>query len=39
MARRNKYISDLGRGGGAIEIGQRQVAIEQRREALIMADE
>ncbi|CAI8744557.1 hypothetical protein EMIT0P100_140123 [Pseudomonas sp. IT-P100] len=38
MARRNKYISDLGRGGGAIEIGQRQVAIEQRREALVVAD-
>src|SRR5689334_18521257 len=39
MARRNKYISNLGRGGGAIEIGQRQVAIEQRREALIVTDE
>src|SRR3990167_10351129 len=39
MARRNKYISNLERGGGAIEIGQRQIAIEQRRQALVMADE
>src|SRR3546814_4783315 len=39
MARRNKYISDLEWRGGAIEIGQREVAVEQRRQALVMADE
>src|SRR5450830_341413 len=38
MARRNKYISNLCGRGGAIEFGQRQVAIEQRRQALVMAD-
>src|SRR5471030_981218 len=38
MARRNKYISNLCGRGGAIEFGQRQVAVEQRREALVMAD-
>ena len=39
MARRNKYISNLCGDGGAIEFGQRQAAVEQRRQALVMADE
>src|SRR5690606_40703055 len=39
MARRNRYISNLCGDGGAIEFGQRQRAVEQRRQALVMADE
>src|SRR3990167_8718704 len=38
MARRNRYISNLCGRGGAIEFGQRQVTVEQRRQALVMAD-
>src|SRR5450830_250101 len=38
-ARRNRYISDLRGRGRAIQFGQRQVTIEQRGQALVMADE
>src|SRR5450830_1693325 len=38
MARRNRYISNLCGRGGAIEFGQRQVAIKQWGQALVMAD-
>src|SRR5450830_656243 len=37
-ARRNRYISNLCGRGGAIEFGQRQVAIKQWGQALVMAD-